>query len=227
MDDGSFEGNFKSWLENQHRNMAYKGKAPGVMNTDQRGSSGAHSLPAEHAIDPIARDLGDSYRFGSSQVQGARLSGISEEGSIQVRTVGSLEFVNNPNPKYYGEYLRQMEGRLTQFREIAEQGVSDEALTFVAQYYQYGINAQMFEKVNQSLLMNQVNAMLKKLGLKPISHGVMDFAGQRLQPENFTRYFIDEVKAANPELVSVSVDQAVLSSITEDPMYWLIFTAGH
>jgi len=60
----------------------------------------------------------------------------------------------------------------------------------------------MFEAVNQSLFANHANVMLELIGFERIPQGVIDFAAMRLQPENFIKFFIDEVKEYNPTLHS-------------------------
>ena len=40
--------------------------------------------------------------------------------------------------------------------------------------------------------MNEVNTLLTKAGLKTMPHGMLDHAAQRLQPEAFERYFLDQ-----------------------------------
>lgn len=98
-----------------------------------------------------------------------------------------------PDPKYFDQYLQIMKSKLEQFVLRINHKVDKKTLGIIANYYQYGINMHMFEDINQSLFANQANAMLKLLGLRPIEHGIIDFVAMRLQPENFSKYFIDEV----------------------------------
>lgn len=65
----------------------------------------------------------------------------------------------------------------------------------IAKQYQYAANARPFAQINNSLFMNLTNMQLKMTGLKPIEHGILDLAAQRMQPEAFVRYFTDAVDA--------------------------------
>ena len=42
--------------------------------------------------------------------------------------------------------------------------------------------------------MNEINTMLQRAGMKTMPHGMLDHVAQRLQPDAFIKYFIDEYK---------------------------------
>jgi hypothetical protein len=77
-----------------------------------------------------------------------------------------------------------------------------DVLILVADYYQVGINAHLFYRVNNSLLMNQVNYFLHMLGLRGIPHGHLDYLALYKIPTDFRSIFIDAVKERNPGIES-------------------------
>ena len=78
---------------------------------------------------------------------------------------------------------------------LIEQGApQDKILAKIAEHYQYAANARPFGQINNSMFMNEVNTLLQKAGMKTMPHGMLDHLAQRLQPEAFKKYFIDEYK---------------------------------
>lgn len=61
----------------------------------------------------------------------------------------------------------------------------------IAEFYQYAVNTRPYPQINNSIFMSIANTMLKIAGLDPVPHGILDHTAQRLQPENFIRYFAD------------------------------------
>jgi len=74
----------------------------------------------------------------------------------------------------------------------------NDVLVLLADYYQVGINAHLFERVNNSLLMNQMNYFLHYIGLRGISHGSLDYLALYKVPEDFRGIFIKAVIERNP-----------------------------
>ena len=140
-------------------------------------------------IEEIAIKYGDPYSTkGSSQV---KLPGISD--AAQPRNIGTQHFY--PDGKYLDEYFKQMHRTAKEALELIEKGApQDKILAKLAEHYQYAANARPFGQINNSLFMNEINTLLQKAGMKTIPHGMLDHAAQRLQPEAFKKYFIDEYK---------------------------------
>ncbi|OGE18798.1 trehalose-phosphatase [Candidatus Daviesbacteria bacterium RIFCSPHIGHO2_02_FULL_41_10] len=188
--DRSFE-NIEDWLIKLHKIQAYKG-IRGKLLTVRRISRGEHSKIAKLAILPLARKYADPYI--NEGVQTLYLLNISDEGLPRDRWINSNSVIHSyPDPKFSEQYLQVMEKALDEFMRNIKSSDKNKLLLLIARYYQYAINMHMFEHVNQTLFCNQLNAMLKLINQNPIEHGVLDFAAMRLQPENFTNYFIDEV----------------------------------
>lgn len=182
----------KSWLIKLHKIQAYKGKG-GKILTARRVSRGEHSKIVKNAILPLAKKYADPYKNTGTQT--LYLSNISAENLPRDEWKNSNRLMHYyPDPAFLDHYLQIMVKTLVEFMEKINYADKRELLVLIARYYQYAINMHMFENVNQSLFCNQANSMLKLIGLKPIEHGVLDFAAMRLQPNNFTEYFIDEVK---------------------------------
>jgi hypothetical protein len=70
----------------------------------------------------------------------------------------------------------------------------------IADYYQVGINAHLFPRVNNSLLMTQANCLLRFAGLRGIPHGALDYYALYKVPADFRAIFSRAVLARNPGL---------------------------
>lgn len=190
---GLINGNitdFMLWIISLHKKQIYTGHAIKV-SSRQRFALIMHSRVVLGTVIPLAKKYQDPYRNTKTQV--VYFPEIDKEGlPIDVWVNEKDVFHYYPKPKYYPQYLSVMEKTLQDILTISSK---EELLVKIATYYQYAISTHMFENVNQSLFANQVNALLQVFGYKPINHGALDFVAMRFQPQNFVRYFIDEVKA--------------------------------
>lgn len=193
LNNGSFK-NLKQWLIKLHHKQAYFG-AKGQILRKRRISQGEHSYIVMNSIISLAQKYHDPYISKGTQV--VHLPKIDPSGCPMDTWKNNQVIHYYPDPKYFDQYLNIMKSKLEQFVLRTNHKADKQTLGIIANYYQYGINMHMFENINQSLFANQANAMLKLLGLKPIEHGIIDFAAMRLQPENFSNYFIDEVSYFN------------------------------
>ena len=191
----SFRNN-KTWLIELHKKQAYKGKG-GKLLTKKRTSQGEHSIMVKQIIIPLAKKYSDPYIDKDMQV--ITLPGICFDALPKDLWVNNnVVWHYYPDPIYYKQYLQIMRKKLIALvKKLSDNRNVTEILTIIGLYYQYGINMHMFEDINQSLFINQINSILLLLNLKPINHGVLDFVAMRFQPENFTKYFIDEIKKRN------------------------------
>lgn len=195
--DGSFK-NLKQWLVQLHHKQSYFG-IEGKLLVKRRISQGEHTQIATGSVLSLAKEYDDPYTNQGTQV--VYLPGITPNDGCPYDKWETNQVTHfYPDPKYFGLYLQIMKNKLEQFVLKPDHNIDRETLESIAIYYQYGINMHLFENVNQSLFANQANSMLKLLGLKPIEHGILDFVALRLQPENFIKYFIDQVKRVNESL---------------------------
>lgn len=104
---------------------------------------------------------------------------------------GGYEYMY-PNAQNVHEYLNQMQQIGNVIESAIKSGSQDTnmMLGLIARQYQYGACARPFRQINNSLLMQLVNMQVKLLGLPGMTHGLMDAAAQRMQPEAFAHYFI-------------------------------------
>lgn len=163
-------------------------------------SRGSHTDIVLDAVQKIAKKYNDPY-----QSQGERrvlLSGISPEGLPLDFWIGAkderLVFHQYPNPSFYAEYVHEINRSLREFTEMDTTVPLRTRIDKIAEFHQYGVNVRMFERTNQAFFLGMSNTLLREMGLHGIEGGILDFVGMRLQPENFRRYFTDEVMRVNP-----------------------------
>ena len=84
-----------------------------------------------------------------------------------------------------------MQDRLKRLDSLPKDAPKEVVLKNIGEFYQYAANVRPFFNVNNSLFMNVTNELIGRHGLKPVYHGILDHAAQRLQPEAFNRYFQD------------------------------------
>lgn len=169
---------------------------PGKIRTDHTGWSNGR-LSESNEIEKIAIRYNDPYRVCNEE-QFVKLEGIS---------YNNLPFNNQGNivgrhlyPKGYllDEYYMQMYNTSKQAMNLIEQGASEtEILTAIAKHYQYAANARPYNHINNSLFMNEVNTMLSKANMATMPQGMLDHAAQRMQMDNFVKYFIDFYRTNN------------------------------
>lgn len=205
IESGKYTGSYQEYVEtiqNAHK-IAYAGndgtslwynQGAGQGNLEinpgqVRGKGILRSNRTEEGmmIESVAIKYGDAYRTdGSSKV---RLEGIADEALPS----NLLTQHYYPDGQYMDQYFRQMHRTSEEALNLIQKGASEtEILAKLAEHYQYAANARPFGQINNSLFMNELNTMLQKAGMKTMPHGMLDHAAQRLQPDAFKRYFIDE-----------------------------------
>ena len=88
------------------------------------------------------------------------------------------------------------------YRELLKMptGAKDpRVLENIARYYHYGINAHLFHRINNSLLMIQVNNFLELQGWRGGYHRDLDVYAVNMDFPSFFEKFRDWLKQANPE----------------------------
>ncbi len=95
-----------------------------------------------------------------------------------------------PDSGFVQNYLH----KLAQVMERLKSGIT---LAMLARYIQLFVIAHPFEKVNYSILMAQVSALLVKKGCKPMYHGYLDFECFVYDYDKIEKTFIDMVGKAD------------------------------
>lgn len=200
---------FKSMLQQAHslavegstgENRYYKDRNGQVAGPDRLpagefhpGVMGGVRAEINQEVDALAKKYGDPYRnFTDRPAEPVHLSGISAQSlpqNMPLMSPGQRHFY--PAPEAFDQYFTQMQERLKRLDDLPKDAPKDVVLKNVAEFYQYGANVRPFYNVNNSLFMNMTNELLNRHGLKPVYHGILDHAAQRLQPEAFNRYFAD------------------------------------
>ncbi|MBS2036371.1 FHA domain-containing protein [bacterium] len=207
--DFSNVGAFKSMLQQAHSlavegsggdNRYYKGRNGLVAGPDQlpagefhTGVMGGVRAEINQEVDALAKKYGDPYRnFSDRPAEPVKLAGISSQAlpqNMPLMSPGQRHLY--PAPEAFDQYFTQMQDRLKRLNSLPKDAPKEVVLKNVAEFYQYGANVRPFYNVNNSLFMNMTNELLNRHGLKPVYHGILDHAAQRLQPEAFNRYFAD------------------------------------
>lgn len=82
------------------------------------------------------------------------------------------------------------QGRMLRAGHLAPEG-----LRALGAYYHVAINAHLFPRVNNALLMAQVNEVLRRRAMAPVSHGLLDHVAFVLPTEEFVKFFCDDFLA--------------------------------
>lgn len=203
---GAYEGSYENYvrmLQESHR-IAYGGKSgrntwynkvgqgsldvnPGVVRGE--GSPVSNRIKEGKFVEDIARRYGDEY--STNKITKVNLPGISDDALPY--NLYTQHFY--PDGKHLDQYFKQMQRTGKEILDLIKNGASqDRILAKIAEHYQYAANARPFGQINNSLFMNEVNTFLSMAGMKTMPHGMLDHAAQRLQPDAFKKYFIDEYK---------------------------------
>lgn len=110
-----------------------------------------------------------------------------------------------PKPIYLIQYLSRMHTIFLKIRNCTNCSKM-QIIEMLSDYYHTGINAHLFKRVNQSILMSQINYVILRIGLSGITHLSgpplsikLDYAAITLNPEEFKNFFIREVIEQNIE----------------------------
>lgn len=95
-----------------------------------------------------------------------------------------------PHPSIINRYLRRMAEVMELIRAEPDQ---TRLLDLLSVYYQLGISAHTYERINNSLLMAQVNYILTRRGLRGISHRDLDILAITRSTAEFRTFFIRDV----------------------------------
>jgi hypothetical protein len=179
---------FEKWLRELHQKMAYKyvfeGNFPRHVAT--------HTPIVRGVVQSVAEQYNDLYKNGLSE--GPHFNNIPAY-AFPRDVVNSEGLIDHYYPELEWRSFYLEEARKTLVSIITSPSVGDdEYLENIAYLFQVLINLHLFVNINSSLYMNMVNALLEIAGRKGVEHGILDFVCMRLQPETFSRYFIDQLQ---------------------------------
>lgn len=180
---------FRQWIESLHEAMRYQYTYTGIFPrfTD------THTPIVKLEVIPLAEEYNDPYF--TLETQGPNFLELPRGAQPRDVLVGEIIYHHYPGLEYAEEYLNVI---LKSLKEILGFRLTrGQYVRKVAHIYQLLTNLHLFVNINSSLYMNITNGLLEIAGIKGIEHGILDFVGMRLQPENFQAYFFDELKEAN------------------------------
>lgn len=107
---------------------------------------------------------------------------------------GKVKF-DYPPAKYLPLYLKEMGASLERVRIGLNAAKPDRTAVLgdLARYYHTAMIGHPFLRVNNSMVMVQVNVALRKLGMKPVAHGDLDYLVRSLDSAAARDAFIDYV----------------------------------
>ena len=101
-----------------------------------------------------------------------------------------------PKGQNLKSYEKVLNNKMSNLKNNGSKMSDDEFLDEVAEFYHTGINGHMFEKGNNSLMMTQINVMLKDRGMRHISHGRLDFNAFSQNLDDFKGTFKETILEA-------------------------------
>lgn len=178
---------------------------------DETYATVSNRTEISHQIQTIAEYYGDSYRANANSTR-VRLKNL--ENRECPRNEGTKHYY--PEYDYTEKYIKEMYRTSQNVLDLISKSAGEEAiLKALAEHYQYAANARLYRHINNSLFMNEVNTLLKKAGMRTMSHGILDHAAQRLQPEAFEKLFIGYYR--NPNIVKEILNNPRVERVTSIP----------
>ncbi|AZZ36273.1 hypothetical protein CIK05_05540 [Bdellovibrio sp. qaytius] len=121
-----------------------------------------------------------------------KLFPFNNDRTIDGQRIVHHSYAEPENIQLHVERMRTLIVELAQCHNCT----NEKALTLIADYYHTGINAHIFRRVNNSLLMSQVNYLLYRLNFNGLMHGDIDIYALLMGTENFRKYFLNLVREA-------------------------------
>jgi hypothetical protein len=124
------------------------------------------------------------------------INDIDSAAAPTYRFDGSKIVYFYPAPSRVPEYLGAMGQALAETRSRLHQRQSrDAVLQSLARYYHLAMIGHPFVRANNSLVMAQVNVILRRLGMKEVVHGELDYIVRSLDSQQAEAYFVSYVKS--------------------------------
>ncbi len=207
IETGNYTESFESYvntINNMHKvsvgdgwydkvGQGSNGVEPGVIRNE--GVFRNRRIGEAQWVQKVAKKYGDKYN-PMAEKSVVNLKGIPDEYkpsciNFDKSENGYMHFY--PDGKSMKYYYTEMHRTAKEALNLINSGASEkQILAKLAEHYQYAANARPYSQINNSLFMNEINTLLHKAGLKGMPHGMLDHAAQRLQPDTFQKYFIDE-----------------------------------
>lgn len=171
---------------------------PGYFRTGQNPIN--HRKSEAYEISKIAKRYNDPYaeRFLTKESSSVVLKEIPEQFLPSDYGKFNNYIFYYPDSRAIPTYMNKINEIGLKIMELAntDHPNPEELVELIANQYQHGAIIRPFSQVNNSLFMNLANAQLKLLGFPAIPHDELDLAAQRMQPKNFSKYFLDNVRIA-------------------------------
>ena len=182
---------FTSCYEDLHNHLL----APQVSPPKLRSTECFNSYPFESQFAHLtAKTLFDPFFFFHIFTNSPSLPNISNNHLPK----NLLKKHIYPHPNSFPEYLAEAHKQILIIQNPLKS--IEEKLFSISLFYQYLINSRIFHERNNSYLMVLSNTFLHYLGLKGISHYILDHLAHRLHYRNFAIVFIGAVILENPSL---------------------------
>lgn len=141
----------------------------------------------------VAREYNDPY--AKEIVGGPVFTDFPDEAQPKDEVDGEYIRHTYPSLEYKDIYFEAAHLQLLDLLNSAH--TKQSYIHGIAYLYQLLINLHYFPSINTSLYMNISNGLLEIAGIKGIDHGIKDFVAMRLQPNNYKKYFYNEVMTGN------------------------------
>jgi len=167
---------------------------------------GPDLIPPPNLPEPFPKN-GETWELWFPEIAEKAKAKNIDPKLVMPKNFNSHETIQHKYPRFYYQelYLDRMSDLMKEIENCLLRscpGKSNrEILNTIADYYQTGINAHLFLRVNNSLLMNQVNYLLRYMDLKGISHEALDYLALYKVPGDFREAFIRAVERRNPGLL--------------------------
>lgn len=107
-----------------------------------------------------------------------------------------------PKPDDIEIYFEQMDILIKDIRDKLQVRPFDSnskevIIESIAKYYQLAVSGHIFDRVNNSLFMGQVNSMLRTIGHPPLAHEYLDFIAMTTNTDEFIKIFKDKINFPN------------------------------
>jgi hypothetical protein len=126
-----------------------------------------------------------------------QIPGISKEALPY--NIRSKHFYSDSG--YIDDYLKAAVSKLTRIKGALlchRGGSGGEVLRDLADYYYIMVNAHSFHTVNNSIIMNHINVILRELGHSEISHGYLDLLVMCFLMVDFRQIFLFHLQGRLP-----------------------------
>jgi len=181
---------FQNWIISLRSKMEYRPTEEWKLDIH---ATTTHTDIVKQDVIRIAREYEDPYAKGI--VAGPVFTEFPD--AAQPKDEADGEYIRHTYPSLEYKDIYFEAAHLQLLNLLSSRHTKQSYIYGVALLYQLLINLHYFPSINTSLYMNIVNGLLEIAGIKGVDHGIKDFVAMRLQPNNYQRYFYDEVIVRN------------------------------